>query len=158
MRSLTEALLYPGVGWLEATNLATGRGTDTPFERVGAPWVDSKVLAEALNSLGSPSVRFVPISFVPRERQYQGQTCGGVQILITDWKSFDPLSLGLDLALALRRLYPVEWNPEGILKLLGDRDSYQAILEGKAAESIERLWKVELESFKHVRSRYLIYD
>ncbi len=72
MRSLTEALLYPGVGLLEATNLATGRGTDTPFERVGAPWIEPRAFARALNELKLPGVRFVPIRFTPTERQYAG--------------------------------------------------------------------------------------
>ncbi len=78
MRSLTEALLYPGVGLLESTNLATGRGTDTPFERVGAPWIDPVAFSNALNARGLPGVRFTPIRFSPTERQYKGEDCGGV--------------------------------------------------------------------------------
>ena len=74
MRSLTEALLYPGVGLLEATNLATGRGTDTPFERVGGPLDRRRRLAGTLNGLDLPGVRFVPIRFTPRERQYAGES------------------------------------------------------------------------------------
>src|SRR5262245_8014871 len=80
MRSLTEALLYPGVGLLETTNLSVGRGTDTPFERVGAPWIDPVTWASELNRAGLPGVRFVPTRFTPRERQYAGQECGGVFI------------------------------------------------------------------------------
>ena len=102
MRSLTEALLYPGVGLLEATNLATGRGTDTPFERVGAPWIDPAPFAAALNAAAVPGVRFVPIYFTPKERQHAGQRCGGVQIVITNWSEFDPLRLGMTLAVQLR--------------------------------------------------------
>jgi uncharacterized protein YbbC (DUF1343 family) len=104
MRSLTEALLYPGVGMLEATNLATGRGTDTPFERVGAPWIDPSRFAAALNESPLPGVRFVPIFFTPAERQHAGQRCGGVQILITDWSEFEPLTLGVSLAVRLKAL------------------------------------------------------
>ena len=94
MRSLTEALLYPGVGLLEATNLATGRGTDTPFERVGAPWIEPSDLARALNDASIPGVRFVPIRFTPSERQYAGERCGGVQILIDDWRGSSRSSWG----------------------------------------------------------------
>ena len=137
MRSLTEAMLYPGVGWLESTNLATGRGTDTPFERVGAPWIDPVAFAAALRAAEVPGTRFVPIWFVPRERQYKDQRCGGVQILIVDWNVFDPMKLGLALAVSLRARYPAEWKPEGVLTMLGDRASYQAILAGRGSQEIE---------------------
>ncbi len=158
MRSLTEAMLYPGVGWLEATNLATGRGTDTPFERIGAPWIDPVAFAAALRAADVPGVRFVPIWFVPRERQYKGERCGGVQILIVDWSRFDPLRLGLTLAVTLQAQFPKDWKPEGLLKMLGDRATYQAILEGRDAQAIESLWGTELDAFRRVRQRYLIYD
>jgi uncharacterized protein YbbC (DUF1343 family) len=158
MRSLTEAMLYPGVGWLEATNLATGRGTDTPFERVGAPWIDPNGFTEALNRVGVPGVRFVPIVFIPKERQYKGERCGGIQILITDWAGFDPLKLGLALAVTLRQQYPKQWNPEGILRMLGHRASYEAILDGRDAAAIEDLWWSGLHDFGRIRARYLLYD
>ena len=99
----------------------------------------------------------MPIWFVPRERQYKGERCGGVQILITDWKIFDPLKLGLVLALTLRKHYPLEWKPEGILPLLGDRASYQAILAGREVAEIEGLWQSELAAFLAIRARYLLY-
>ncbi len=115
MRSLTEAILYPGVGVLEATNLATGRGTDTPFERVGAPWIDPVRFATALNDAAIPGVRFVPIYFTPSERQHARVRCGGVQILLVNWEAFDPLVLGITLAVTLRAIYPKEWQPRGAL-------------------------------------------
>ena len=104
MRSLTEALIYPGVCLLELSNLATGRGTDTPFERFGAPWVDPARFAQALNAEGLSGVRFVPIRFSPRERQYAGQDCGGVQLLVTDWTSFEPVRTGVARLIAARRV------------------------------------------------------
>ena len=157
MRSLTEALLYPGVGLLEATNLATGRGTDTPFERVGAPWIDPLVWSEALNRAGLPGVRFVPVQFTPSERQYAGQECGGVFIQIIDRSTFEPISLGIELAVSLRRLYPNEWQPEGLLKLLTDRAAYQAIFDGKPRGEVEETWISELKEFEKLRAAYLIY-
>jgi uncharacterized protein YbbC (DUF1343 family)/CubicO group peptidase (beta-lactamase class C family) len=157
MRSLTEALVYPGVGLLEATNLATGRGTDTPFERVGAPWIDSAPFASALNSAAIPGVRFVPIDFTPNERQHSGQRCGGVQILITEWSEFDPLRLGITLASQLRKSYPTDWQPEGLLRLLCDRPTYQQILDGKPVDAIMAGWTDELAAFQKVRARYLLY-
>ena len=157
MRSLTEALLYPGVGLLEATNLATGRGTDTPFERVGAPWIDPAPFAAALNAAAVPGVRFVPIYFTPTERQHAGQRCGGVQILITNWSEFDPLRLGMTLAAQLRSQYPRDWQPEGLLRLLCDRATYEQILAGKPVDAIIAGWSEELAEFQKVRSRYLLY-
>jgi uncharacterized protein YbbC (DUF1343 family) len=157
MRSLTEALLYPGVGLLEATNLATGRGTDAPFERVGAPWIDAARFAAALEAADVPGARFVPIEFTPRERQYAGLRCSGVQILITSWADFDPLRLGVTLAVRLRSLYPQEWQPEGLLKLLCDRTTYQDIVASKNVDDIVSNWEAELGRFRQIRARYLLY-
>jgi uncharacterized protein YbbC (DUF1343 family)/CubicO group peptidase (beta-lactamase class C family) len=157
MRSLTEALIYPGVGLLEATNLATGRGTDTPFERVGAPWIDPQPFAAALNATGVPGARFVPIDFTPTQRQYAGARCGGVSILITDWSRFDPLRLGITLAVQLRTLYPRAWRTEGLLRLLADRATYEDILAGKSVDAIMARWEAELREFRRIRERYLLY-
>jgi uncharacterized protein YbbC (DUF1343 family) len=157
MRSLTEALLYPGVGLLEATNLATGRGTDTPFERVGAPWIDPAMLATALNAAAIPGVRFVPIYFVPKDRQYVGVRCGGVQILVTSWAEFDPLRLGVTLAVVLRDRYPNNWQHEKMLGLLGDRATLADIVAGKSVEVIMARWTDELARFQTIRLRYLLY-
>jgi uncharacterized protein YbbC (DUF1343 family)/CubicO group peptidase (beta-lactamase class C family) len=157
MRSLTEALIYPGVGLLEATNLATGRGTDTPFERVGAPWIDPAPFAAALNSAGVPGARFVPIYFTPTERQHSGQRCGGVHILVTSWSEFDPLRLGMTLATRLRMMYPNDWQPDGLLRLLCDRATYDLVLAGKPVEAIMAGWNDELAAFQRIRARYLLY-
>jgi uncharacterized protein YbbC (DUF1343 family)/CubicO group peptidase (beta-lactamase class C family) len=157
MRSPTEALLYPGVGLLEASNLATGRGTDTPFERVGAPWIDPLRFAEALNRAGLEGVRFTPIRFTPTERQYSGTECGGVYIQITDRDTFDPIPLGIELAATLRRLHPDQWKPDGFLKMLADQAAYQALLDGKPRAEIMETSRKELDEFLAVREKYLIY-
>jgi uncharacterized protein YbbC (DUF1343 family)/CubicO group peptidase (beta-lactamase class C family) len=157
MRSLTEALVYPGVGLLEATNLATGRGTDTPFERIGAPWIDPQPFAAALNGAGIPGTRFVPIDFTPTQRQYAGARCGGAYIVVTDWSRFDPLRLGITLAVQLRALYPREWKPEGLLRLLADRATYEDIVAAKSVNAIMTRWEVELDQFRRIRERYLLY-
>jgi uncharacterized protein YbbC (DUF1343 family)/CubicO group peptidase (beta-lactamase class C family) len=157
MRSLTEALIYPGVGLLEATNLATGRGTDTPFERVGAPWIDPQPFAAALNAAGVAGAHFVPIHFTPVQRQYAGTRCGGVYIVVSDWSRFDPLQLGVTMAVQLRALYPQQWKPEGLLRLLNDRATYDDILAGKPADAIMARWQPELNEFLRIRERYLLY-
>jgi uncharacterized protein YbbC (DUF1343 family)/CubicO group peptidase (beta-lactamase class C family) len=157
LRSLTEALLYPGVALIEFTNVATGRGTDTPFERVGAPWIEPTEFARALAELRLPGVRFVPIRFTPTERQYSGQACGGVFIAITDWDNFDPLDLGVGLAVVLRARYRDQWEAPGLLRLLAHRASYEAILAGKDVATIRTTWEQELAEFRKVRAKYLLY-
>ena len=157
MRSLTEALLYPGVGWLEGTNIATGRGTDTPFERVGATWIRPVEWARSLNALRLPGVSFTPLEFSPTERQYKGEKCGGVQIQITDRAAFDPIRLGLGLALTLRRDYKDQWKPERMPTLLANEATYKAILDLKSMDQIEALWVQGLADFEAVRRRHLIY-
>ena len=157
MRSLTEALLYPGVGLLEATNLATGRGTDTPFERVGAPYIDPLRFASALNALGLPGARFVPIKFTPKERQFAGQECGGVSIMITERERLEPVGLGIGMACVLRALYPDDWKPEGLERFLCHAAGFKAIVEGKSPGEVEALWAEGLARFEQSRRRFLIY-
>ena len=157
MRSVTEALLYPGIGLLEGTNLATGRGTDTPFERVGAPWIDPVRFAAALDDLGLPGVRFTPTRFTPKERQYAGQDCGGVTIRITNDRDFKPVALGVGMAGVLHGLYSKEWQPDALKKFLCDDRAYQAILDGLGPRAVEAVWKDELDEFVRLRGRYLLY-
>ncbi len=157
MRSLTEAILYPGVGMLEATNLATGRGTDTPFERVAHPWIDPEPFAAALNDAKVEGARFVPSVFTPTQRQFAGVRCGGVHIIIDNWSGFDPIRLGITLAVQLRTLYPDQWKPEGMLRLMANRAAYQDILDGKPVEEILRRWDKDLTEFRTIRERYLLY-
>lgn len=157
MRSLTQALLYPGVGLLEASNLATGRGTDTPFERVGAPWIDPVAFAIAVNALELPGVKALPVRFTPKERQYANSECGGVYLAITDRDHFEPIALGFGLAHVLRTKYKEQWKPEGMNRLLADDEAYQAVLEGKRPEEVRRIWRDELAAFLKIRERYLIY-
>ncbi len=157
MRSLTEALLYPGIGLLEATNLATGRGTDTPFERVGAPWIEARQWSKALNELNLSGVRFLPNTFSPSERQFKGERCNGVLIMITDVDTFDPIDVGLGMAWTLRKLYPKTWQPKRFLEFLGDRDTYEALITGKPFGPFRQAANADLDAFLEVRSKYLIY-
>ena len=157
MRSLTEALLYPGFALPEFTNLATGRGTDTPFERIGAPYIDEREFAGKLNAMGLPGVRFVPARFTPKERQFSGEECRGVQILVTDWKAFDPVDAGLGLLIGLRSLYPDQWKPDGLLKMLADQATYDGLLAGKDLGALKAGWAAELAEFGAIRAKYLLY-
>src|SRR6185503_12664654 len=112
--------LYPGIGLLETTNLSVGRGTDTPFELIGAPWLDGNKLAVELNSRAIPGVRFVPIEFTPSSSKFAQQKCGGVNIHIVDRSKFEPLRTGWEIAAQLRRLFPDKWETAGYRRLLAN--------------------------------------
>ena len=157
MRSLTQATLYPGVGLLEYTNLSVGRGTDTPFERVGAPYIDGRVLAQHLNALGLAGVRFVPVQFQPTSSVFKGQRCGGVNIVITNRAQFRSVHLGLHLAAALRHLYPQDWKPERLLALLVHAQTFEALGRGQDPQTLAAGLEHGVEAFKQRRQPYLLY-
>jgi uncharacterized protein YbbC (DUF1343 family) len=157
MRSLTEAVLYPGTGLLETTNLSVGRGTDTPFEVIGAPWLDGIKLARALNQGGLPGVRFVPVRFTPDSSQHAGQMCGGVNIVVIDRPSFRPVRTGLEIARQLQQLFSQDWQTKRFNALLSDGQTLESVLAGKTVDEMESAWAAELQDFLHRRSRFLRY-
>jgi uncharacterized protein YbbC (DUF1343 family)/CubicO group peptidase (beta-lactamase class C family) len=157
MRSLTEATLYPGVGLLETTNLSVGRGTDTPFELLGAPWVDGRRLASHLNGRGLAGVSFVPVRFTPRASVYKEQECGGVNIVVTNRALFRPVRAGLEIAVALRRLYPQEWKVDDLIRLLANSDTLGRVKRGDEPASIAASWQSGLDDFRRARARALLY-
>jgi uncharacterized protein YbbC (DUF1343 family) len=157
LRNLTAALLYPGVGLLETTNVSVGRGTDRPFEWIGAPWLDGRKLAEALAAEGLPGVRFVPAALTPASSIFQGKLCGGVQILVDDWRRFQPLRTGLVLACTLRRLYPDTWQIERYDRLLGHKATLEALKRGAGVAELEKGWQAELRAFQERRRAHLLY-
>ena len=158
MRSLTEATLYPGVCLLEPTNISVGRGTDTPFEIIGAPWLDGQKLANYLNSRRIPGVRFVPVRFTPKSSVFKNEECGGVNIVITDRARLQSVSAGIEIAAALRQLYPSEWKIDSYLRLLVNSDTLDRLKRGDSAESIVRSWANSLEKFARVRAPALLYE
>jgi uncharacterized protein YbbC (DUF1343 family)/CubicO group peptidase (beta-lactamase class C family) len=158
MRSLNEATLYPGIGLLETTNVSVGRGTDTPFELVGAPWIDGQQLASYLNARRIAGVRFVPVRFTPTTSVFKGEECSGINIIITDRDRFRPVTSGLEIAVALRKLYPSQWKIDSYLRLLANADALERLKRGDSAADIQRSWAAQLEDFKKRRARVLIYD
>ena len=158
MRSLTEATLYPGVGLLETTNVSVGRGTDTPFEVVGAPWIQGDKLAEHLNLRSLPGVRFVPVRFTPNASVFKNEQCGGVNIIVTDRASFRPLLTGMEMALALRKLYPNDWKVDNYLRLLVNADTLERIKRGEPAREIVNSWNDALQEFRRARAEILLYN
>lgn len=158
MRSLTEAILYPGIGLLETTNLSVGRGTDTPFEIIGAPWLDGKRLERALAEARLPGVRFNSVAFTPSASVFQDQRCQGVTIRITDRQAFEPLQSGFEIARQLRTLYPEAWKADRYDRLLGNRRVLEAVLSGKSVAEIESIYRPGLQDFLQRRSRFLLYE
>ncbi len=158
MRSLTEALLYPGIGLLEMTNLSVGRGTDRPFELIGAPWLDGQRLAARLNAQALPGIRFVPLRFTPNSSKYAGVLCGGISLIITDRTHFRAIDTGLEIARQLRLLYPKQWDFKPYDRLLGCKKTWQAVGQGLPLPEIRATFRDKLEEFKRRRKRYLCYD
>ena len=158
MRSLRAALLYPGVGLLETTNVSVGRGTDTPFELLGAPWIDAASLAASLNALPLDGIAFAATTFTPDASTYVGQYCEGVRITITDRTRLRPLAVGFAIAELLLRDYGEAWETQRYMRLLGNAATLAALLNGKTSKEIEAVYRPELDAFIARRARFLLYD
>jgi len=157
MRSLTEATLYPGIGLFETTNLSVGRGTDTPFEIVGAPWIDGQKLASFLNNRNLGGVRFVPVRFKPNASVFKDENCSGINIVIVDRARFRAVRTGLEIAVALRKLFPADWQVEKYNRLLVNAEIFEMVKRGDDAETIEKAWQKSLDGFRARRSQFLLY-
>lgn len=158
MRCLTQALLYPGVGLLETTNVSVGRGTDTPFEVLGAPWLDGRRLASELNAKGLAGVRFVPIEFTPASSKFSGQLCRGANVVIVDRAAFEPMRVGLEIATQLRRQHAADWDAKAYDRLLGNSATQGGLLEGKSAVELLDAARPAVAEFERRRAAHLIYE
>ena len=157
LRDLNEATVYPGVGMVEGANVSVGRGTDTPFEVVGAPWIKGREFAAYLNARAIQSVRFVPVSFTPSSSNYAGERCEGVNLVVLDRNLLDATEIGIELASALHKLYPVDFKLEKMADLLVNQDVLRGIDAGEDPRRIVGDWQERLEKFIAVREKYLLY-
>lgn len=158
LRDMVEATLYPAIGLIETTNISVGRGTDTPFELVGAPWIDARALASYLNGRMLPSVRFVPAEFTPQKPYpYGGELCHGVEIVVVDRNVLDGPELGVEIAAALHRLYPGQFALDKINTLLANRQVLGELESGDDPERIAEGWRPALEAFERERAKVLLY-
>ena len=157
IRSLTQALLYSGIGLLESTNLSVGRGTDTPFELIGAPWIDPVALADTLNRQQLPGVRFDPVRFTPTGDKYARLACAGVRFVVTDRDAIRPVTVALAVAGALRDGYRAQWKAENVQNLLVNRSTMWAFLRGEPLPRLVAWTETERPSFLNRRASYLIY-
>jgi uncharacterized protein YbbC (DUF1343 family)/CubicO group peptidase (beta-lactamase class C family) len=157
LRSLPAETLYPGVCLLEGSNVSVGRGTDTPFEMVGAPWIDGRELAAYLNRQEIQGVRFLPMDFKPLSGPFAGDICHGVQIVLLDRQALEPTEMGVELLAALWKSYPEDCNLDGALHLLGSRSALDSIRTGRSPQRIWYDWQEGLEKFGKIRARFLLY-
>jgi uncharacterized protein YbbC (DUF1343 family)/CubicO group peptidase (beta-lactamase class C family) len=157
MRSLNEATLYTGVAVVEGTNVSVGRGTDTPFELLGAPWIDERQFAAYLNGRKLAGVRFVPTRFTPTSSNYANQLCHGVNIFLTDRNQLDGPELGLELASALLKLYPQQYKVDKLDWLMVHAASFDALKRGDDPRAIADTWRDGMQAFMKIRAKYLLY-
>jgi len=157
LRSLTEATLYPGVALVEGTNISVGRGTDTPFELLGAPWINGRELAVYLNARQIPGVRFLPVTFTPNASNFAGQLCYGINLVVIERDFLDSPELGIELASALAKLYPQQFHMEKMIEILANQEVYNAIERGQAPRHVALDWEDDLLKFEQLRRKYIIY-
>jgi uncharacterized protein YbbC (DUF1343 family) len=157
MRSLTEATLYPAIGLIETTNISVGRGMDTPFELVGAPWVVPEDLARYLNEREIGGVRFIPVRFTPQSSEYANQVCGGVNLVVTDRNAVDGPELGIEIAAGLLKLYPNQYKVDALDSLLVKKMSLEELVAGRDPRRIAEEWREGIEQFQKTRTKYLLY-
>ena len=157
LRNLNENTLYPGLGLIEGTNVSVGRGTDTPFEVLGAPWIKSQELAAYLNGRHISGVRFIPYSFTPASSVYANQLCGGVNLVVTNRLTLDSPELGIEVASALQKLYPNDYQIAKSMTLIANQQTLDDLNAAVDPRFISSRWNEALQNFKTVRQKYLIY-
>jgi uncharacterized protein YbbC (DUF1343 family) len=157
MRGLSAAALYPGVGLLETTNVSVGRGTATPFELLGAPWMDGSRLARVLAAREIPGVTFTPVHFTPSASTFAGERCGGVRLQVTDRKELRPVVLGIEIAVALRDLYPIDWDRSKFDALLANRRAFELLQSGATADQIRASWAANLTTYRERIGEFQLY-
>ncbi len=159
MPDIETAAIYPGLCLLEGTNVSEGRGTSMPFRQFGAPWIDSKNLAERLNALNLPAMRFEPVRFTPTSSKYKGRECHGVRIIVSDRDRLESYSSGVRIVNEICRMYPdhFEWRTSHFDRLCGTSEIRNAITSHTSLDVLQNKWRKELESFLKIRAEYLIY-
>jgi uncharacterized protein YbbC (DUF1343 family) len=157
LRSLDAGVLYPGLEILQAAGVSVGRGTDAPFERIGAPWIRAGEFAAELNQRAIPGVRFEAERFTPTTDLFKGVLCQGVHLTTTDRSSLQSMFMGMEIAAVLAKRYPSQFDPGRMMPLLGNALTIERLKNGDAATAIVAGWKGELDRFRKTRAKYLLY-
>jgi len=157
--NLETAVLYPGLCLLEGTNLSEGRGTDLPFRQFGAPWIDAEQLTARLSELRLSGLRFEPVTFVPLISKYKNQECRGVRVFLTQRNRLESFWSGVRIINEIYRMYPrqLKWNTDHFDRLCGTSTVRKAIINQSSLESLRTIWRTELESFRRIQKKYLLY-
>ena len=158
LRNMNEAALYPGVALVEGTNVSVGRGTDAPFEQVGAPWIDGPKLAAALDARRLPGVRFYPTSFTPASSRFKGERCSGIYLIVTDRGALEPVRLGVEIASAIYRQHASAFEIDRMLPLLGSPRTLERIKSLEDPAKIAQSWANDDARWRLLRAKYLIYQ
>jgi uncharacterized protein YbbC (DUF1343 family) len=157
MRNLNQATLYPGIGGIEFSNISVGRGTDQPFEQLGAPWVDGPSLAAALNARRLPGIRFYPTTFTPTSSKYAGEACHGIFMVITDRAALQPVRMSLEIVAALARLHGDRYQLESTARLFGSSESLERVTKGEDPAAVASSWGPDEARWRQTRAKYLLY-
>jgi uncharacterized protein YbbC (DUF1343 family) len=158
LRSTRAEILYPGSEILQAAGVSVGRGTDAPFERIGAPWIRGAEFAAYMNHRSVPGVRFVSEHFTPDAGLYKGEPCEGVKVIVTERRSAEIMRLGLEIAAALAKLYPDKFDAAKMIELVGNAETIRRMKNGDDPASITASWDAALNSFRKMRAKYLLYS
>jgi uncharacterized protein YbbC (DUF1343 family) len=157
LRSTGAGVLYPGLEILQPGGVSVGRGTDRPFERVGAPWIHEAELVNYLNGRSVPGVRFEPDRFTPVSGLYKGERCAGARVVVTDRASLESVRMGIEIASTLAKLYPGKFEVDKMIALLGNASTIKRLRNGDAPAAIVSSWNEELDAFRKTRAKYLLY-
>jgi uncharacterized protein YbbC (DUF1343 family) len=157
LRSAGAGVLYPGLEILQPGGVSVGRGTDRPFERVGAPWIGGAEFVNYLNRRSVPGVRFEPERFTPDSGLYKGEMCAGARVVVTDRASLESMRMGIEIASALAKLYPGKFEVGKMIALVGNASTIKRLENGDAPAAIVSSWKGELDAFRKTRAKYLLY-
>jgi uncharacterized protein YbbC (DUF1343 family) len=157
LRTLAQTALYPGVALVEGANVSVGRGTEHPFEWVGAPWIDAAVLVRELRARKLPGVSVAPVDFTPSDSVYKNQVCHGVRFTITDRSALQAAQLGIELTGALQRLYGTRFELDKTVGMIGSRAVVQALREGIDARKINGIWLPQTQAFAQRSKAWRLY-
>ena len=158
IRSLTQAMLYPGICLLESRQVSVGRGTEMPFQIIGAPWMRAREMAAYLNGLKIPGVSFVPRRFRPNASVYKDQDCEGVEILLLKREGFDSVLMGMELLAATLKFHPGKFDVQSVIRLLGSDEAAERLKRGESGREVLNAMRGQVDEFRKIRAKYLLYE
>jgi len=157
LRSSRAEVLYPGMEILQAGGISVGRGTDAPFEHIGAPWIHSDAFVGEMNRRAVPGVKFSADRFTPDSGLYAGRMCEGVRVAVTNRASFESMRMGIEIADVLAKLYPGNFDVSKMIALVGSAETIRKLKAGEGAATIIAGWSADLEAFRKIRAKYILY-